>query len=858
MDLPFVTELYKSRAANGWHHGPPTNKPQGCRCHAALSYNVRRLRKRPVRTICYAAFHFAIHPVKAWSSTAHLIIRLPDSLCGLAEGLVDGIETCGSDFDADYEKEVHDSKLLDASTPLGDFVTVHGVVRNREHERRARCERLRWRLDNATDVRHFIKDAAEFFGLDGEDKSEVYDVDLLKEYIKSFRRACDQGDSQELLRILKTQIARDIGGIDNPRLFPERHFQTQLLIDQYIQAIDEVVGCIIQACAREDEQLDKTYVCKEVLQNARDLYGASALVLSGGGTLGMNHIGVVKTLLDTKAFPRIICGSSAGAIVCSVLGTHKDSELEEGLDRLCQGDLAVFVGPDERQGFLGRVRHFRANGHVFDPKNLERVMHGLYQDRTFREAYNRTGRVLNITVSSSSKYGKPRLLNYQSAPHVVISSAVVASCAVSFFYKPAFLVVKDENTRKLGPEPHSPAYADGSLDADIPIRELSAEFNVNLCIVSQTNPHVIPFLEEEHGIPHRFPVRMVRALNSSGSWARVHAMHLMDGLVKTGLWEYWGIKAQSIFGQKYTGDITILPVTNFQDFPRVLHNPTPEFMERATRNGERATWLKLNVIKHRLTIEGILIKAIHNVNELITFGPNESQRRRESLRDVPASQCRGRGRVRYRRSSSFTTSINSWPSRFSHGGLLSIKTKPSIPFDMLHSASNANIGVPSPSGSDSSPTLVSRGSDDNEAKRREESDTSPPPAEPVRFASAPNSPTTMPRNYFDSPSMVRLPVTYTSAARNQSPARARSPVPLTPALGASLTMTPSSPEQRYRQRFNTVSEPPTLSAASKYASREPTGPFGGEAQFPIYLSLPELRRYQRRFSAGVAELVIAL
>ena len=45
-------------------------------------------------------------------------------------------------------------------------------------------------------------------------------------------------------------------------------------------------------------------------------------------------------------------------------------------------------------------------------------------DITFQEAYNRTRKILNITVSSASLYELPRLLNYITAPNVLIWSAV--------------------------------------------------------------------------------------------------------------------------------------------------------------------------------------------------------------------------------------------------------------------------------------------------------------------------------------------------------------------------------------------------------------------------------------------------
>ena len=40
-------------------------------------------------------------------------------------------------------------------------------------------------------------------------------------------------------------------------------------------------------------------------------------------------------------------------------------------------------------------------------------------DITFAEAYNRTRRILNITVSSSTNFEMPRLLNHLTAPNLV-------------------------------------------------------------------------------------------------------------------------------------------------------------------------------------------------------------------------------------------------------------------------------------------------------------------------------------------------------------------------------------------------------------------------------------------------------
>ena len=81
-------------------------------------------------------------------------------------------------------------------------------------------------------------------------------------------------------------------------------------------------------------------------------------------------------------------------------------------------------------------------GVIFDIKVLERFVHHNIGDVTFLEAYRRTRRVLNITVTSSVDFGgdNSRLLNYLTAPNVLIYSAVLASCAIPGVYEPVSAV----------------------------------------------------------------------------------------------------------------------------------------------------------------------------------------------------------------------------------------------------------------------------------------------------------------------------------------------------------------------------------------------------------------------------------
>jgi len=90
----------------------------------------------------------------------------------------------------------------------------------------------------------------------------------------------------------------------------------------------------------------------------------------------------------------------------------------------------------------------------------------------------------------------PRLLNYLTAPDVLIWSAVTTSCSIPFIFTPSEILAKDPKTHQTRPWNACPErWIDGSVDNDIPMAKLSELFNVDYFIVSQTNPHIIPFLQ---------------------------------------------------------------------------------------------------------------------------------------------------------------------------------------------------------------------------------------------------------------------------------------------------------------------------------------------------------------------------
>ena len=70
---------------------------------------------------------------------------------------------------------------------------------------------------------------------------------------------------------------------------------------------------------------------EQVLRRARAAYGRTGLCLSGGAAMGSYHFGIVKGLFDNGILPRILSGTSAGAVVGAFVGTRTDEEIERDL-----------------------------------------------------------------------------------------------------------------------------------------------------------------------------------------------------------------------------------------------------------------------------------------------------------------------------------------------------------------------------------------------------------------------------------------------------------------------------------------------------------------------------------------------
>jgi TAG lipase/steryl ester hydrolase/phospholipase A2/LPA acyltransferase len=246
-------------------------------------------------------------------------------------------------------------------------------------------------------------------------------VEARLKQLEEARISCDVG---RMLFLLRTSLTRELGNMGNLKLYKHSHIGTKDLIERYITSALETLDQLLNISEKAKcDGLETKHILEQVL-SARQAFGRSALLLSGGATFGMNHIGVLKALWERRLLPRIISGASAGSIVSAVMCTRTDEEMPALLESFCYGDLAVFEAEGDEDSILRKLARFLKFGALFDISHLTRVMKEMLGDMTFQEAYNRTRRILNICVSSASLYELPRLLNYITAPNVLIWSAV--------------------------------------------------------------------------------------------------------------------------------------------------------------------------------------------------------------------------------------------------------------------------------------------------------------------------------------------------------------------------------------------------------------------------------------------------
>ena len=409
----------------------------------------------------------------------------------------------------------------------------------------------------------------------------------------------------------------------------------------------------------------KTTVAERLafINETRLAFGRTALLLSGGAAFGFKHAGVMRALHRQGLLPRIISGTSAGSIAAAAVCVCDDEEctqrLESGLlthavetnffgvqrgasaadlqrlhslaaanqvvggaggasssaSLVAAGGRPLLPKPTRRvdgsslsdlTGGVSSKRLTRAlqmtkGTNVLDQDVLRRSIKPLVQEMTFLEAYDKSGRILNICVTRSDGKGQPLMCNYLTTPQMLIYSACLASCAIPGVYAPVELMAKERDGTivpffKHGTL-HAARWTDGGLQADLPKDRLAELFNVNQFIVSQVNPLAPLFVPVDTGVP---------LITESLLFMRRQLQGFVHGVSE--LWQGrlarpFGWRLADLLMQEYEGSVTLFPEWKLQELGQFIQNFDSERMAQYLVDGERAVWPHLQLLRSLCELE---------------------------------------------------------------------------------------------------------------------------------------------------------------------------------------------------------------------------------------------------------------
>lgn len=435
----------------------------------------------------------------------------------------------------------------------------------------------------------------------GEEASPFYSHRLIRNRLNELRQLRKKDNVPELVFWMHEGLHGNLGNMANEALYSQTRVGTKPLITEYINEVVEVLEYLAANQFDDFGYDEKIRFFKRVAK----CFGRSGLLFSGGATLGMFHIGVSKALWEHNLLPRVASGSSAGSIIASAMATRTDDEFLQFLD-----PKYLYL-----QAFApNNWKSFADERSVLSGKQLEHCLQENLGDLTFAEAFERTGRIVNIPISPVASNQMPRLMNYLTGPNVLIRTASLASCSIPAVFPPAKLLAKNFDG-SITPYLPSLRWSDGSLKSDLPMLRMARLHDVNHYIVSQTNPHVAPFMSRSSPSERRtgmlpFTKDLITgSIETQGKHILSTAQnHISQPFVKRVLSE-----AHSILNQNYRGDITIIPRFEPMKMAKVLTNPTPADIESFIIAGERETWPQLERIRNASVISQTLEDCIRQL-----------------------------------------------------------------------------------------------------------------------------------------------------------------------------------------------------------------------------------------------------
>lgn len=450
------------------------------------------------------------------------------------------------------------------------------------------------------------REAAEAYdtlkGLDRwrrRDQSQQYDYVSIRERLDRLRSLKARRDNRGMLYTLNEGIHGNMGGMGRAGLYGHALAGTKHLIEDYIE---EVVHTL-EHLADEDSGEISAEAKLDFFRRASHCFGHSAFMMSGSGSLLYFHMGVARALLEADLLPAVMSGSSGGSIVGSIICSHTDEELRELL---------------QPEKFLEQMPDSSKRAGTTDPGELEEDLSRFFpDDLTFQKAFEKTGRAMNVSIAPAETHQTSRLLNATTSPSVLIRSAVMASAAVPGIFPPVTLLAVDDEGQLKSYLP-SRRWVDGSVSDDLPAKRLARLYGVNHYIVSQTNPHVLPFVSDGHRKQTSLGLIQSASLRATREWLNVVTLIIARADKKNGAVTQATSLMRSIINQDYVGDINILPDYRFINPRNLLGFPGEKQVLKLIASGERCTWPKLEMIRLQTRISRTLREIMQRYEKTVS------------------------------------------------------------------------------------------------------------------------------------------------------------------------------------------------------------------------------------------------
>lgn len=436
-----------------------------------------------------------------------------------------------------------------------------------------------------------------------DNSSAYFDAEIISHRLNLLRRYQSNHRVPDLMYILREGFSHDVGNIGHPMLFSETYVGTKKLIEDYIEAVSQSLIFIASS------QCDALTVQEKIefFENCRLAYGQPAMMFSGGASLGLFHTGVCKALIEQDLMPKVLSGSSAGAMMTGMLGVSTADEIQQ----LLMGESFY----SEAFHFRGLKELIRGDGGIADVRYLKKFLIENLGDLTFQEAYEKSGFDINISVAPyNAAQEDARIMNKYTAPDLLVWSAVLASCAVPILFPPVRL------TSKRYDGVHTPYLAsirwvDGSVRSDFPQEKMARLYNINYTIASQVNPHIVPFMQSD---AERFRTDLLswpeRIVRTHGKTIAIDVMNFTrDRMGRVPTVRRLLDHGYGIVDQRYYGDLNIVGNYSLRHYQYMLQNPRPHLFKILQREGERATWSKISSIE----IHARIGKTIEHCLELL-------------------------------------------------------------------------------------------------------------------------------------------------------------------------------------------------------------------------------------------------